>query len=126
MPAHFHPGTIMQTQPNAGLPSDSPSPAHRADELTRRRLMQLAVAGAVAGSLQTPAISRAAQKLPELSPGIKISLQVPTNPGDDDFPFARQLGVEYLSVPSGGTASTLDNFRKWKTSAEQVGLKVWN
>jgi len=88
--------------------------------------MKAAVAGAVAGTLGTPAVSKAAAKYEEWAPGIKISLQVPTNPGEEDFTFAKQLGVEYLSVPSGGEASTVDNFRKWKDAAEQAGVKVWN
>ena len=50
-------------------------------EPTRRRIIKLAVAGAVAANLQSPPAARAAEKLPDLSPGIKISLQVPTDPG---------------------------------------------
>ena len=84
----------METQPN-GEDHSSLSP-HSANELTRRRLMKLAVAGAVAANLHAPAVSHAAEKLPELSPGIKISLQVQSNPGEEELQFARQLGVEYL------------------------------
>lgn len=90
--------------------------------------MKIAVAGAVAGHLQRPHIASAAIALPELSPGIKISLQTTANPSEEEFQFARQLGVEYLSVPSGGAAAapTVDNFRKWKTVAAGAGLTVWN
>ncbi|HSZ57075.1 MAG TPA: mannonate dehydratase [Tepidisphaeraceae bacterium] len=88
--------------------------------------MKLAVAGAVAGQLELPRAASAAATLPELSPGIKISLQVPTDPNEQEFQFARQLGVEYLSVPSGGDSATLENFRRWKAAAERAGLIVWN
>lgn len=110
------------------LQSQSASSApHPANELTRRRLMKLAVAGAVAANLHEPAAARgAAGKLPELAPGIKISLQVPTDPNEEELQFARQLGVEYLSIPSGGAAATVENFKRWKANAEAAGLKVWN
>jgi mannonate dehydratase len=125
MSAHFiQGGPNMQNHP--GTEDHSQNNPQSSSELTRRKLMKLAVAGVVAGNLLEPSTSRAADKLPELSPGIKISLQVPPNPGEEYFTFARQLGVEYLSVPSGGAAATLENFRKWKTSAEHAGLQVWN
>jgi len=88
--------------------------------------MKAAVAGAVATTITHPSPATAAPKYEEWPPGIKISLQVPANPGEEDFTFAKQLGVEYLSVPSGGNASTLENFRRWKDTAEQAGVKVWN
>jgi len=34
-----------------------------------------------------------------LSPGIKISLQIPGDFTAEDLVFARQLGVEYVSIP---------------------------
>jgi len=51
---------------------------------------------------------------------------VSTNPGDEDLLFARQLGVEYVSLPSGGDQATLENFLRWKERIEAAGLKVWN
>ena len=57
---------------------------------------------------------------------MKISLQVPTDPGEEDLQFARQLGIEYVSIPSGGSQATLENFRRWKKRVEDAGLKVWN
>ena len=55
---------------------------------TRRDFALTALAGAAA-----PAAPKKA--LEPLPPGIKISLQVPTNPSDDDLVFAKQLGVEW-------------------------------
>ena len=46
---------------------------------------------------------RAARRpLDPLSPGIKISLQIPADFTADDLVFARQLGVEYVSIPTVG------------------------
>jgi mannonate dehydratase len=87
--------------------------------------MKITVAGAVAGALELARESHAAP-LPELSPGIKISLQTPTNPGKEEFQFARQLGVEYLSIPSGGANATPENYKQWTSAARQAGLTVWN
>jgi mannonate dehydratase len=88
---------------------------------TRRDLARLAIGGAMA-----PLAAGGAKKLPELPPGIKISLQVPTDPGDEDLQFAKQLGVEYLNIPTGGDNATLENFVRLKNKVEAAGLKVWN
>jgi mannonate dehydratase len=93
---------------------------------TRRGFLRLAVAGAVAGSLPVRAEAGGAAALEELSPGIKISLQVPADPGGEDLQFARQLGVDWVSIPSGGDQATAENFRRWKERVEAAGLKVWN
>jgi mannonate dehydratase len=114
----------MENQPQSA--DCSSSRAQHSEQLTRRGLMKLAVAGAVAGGLELPRVSRAATSLPELLPGIKISLQTPTDPSEEEFQFARELGVQYLSVPSGGTMATVENYRKWTTAAQRAGLTVWN
>jgi mannonate dehydratase len=61
-----------------------------------------------------------------LSPGIKLSVQLPTEPSGDDLAFVRQLGVQYVNIPTGGEASTLENFQRLKAKVEAVGLRVWN
>jgi mannonate dehydratase len=92
----------------------------------RRRFLQLAAAGVVAAGATRPRALRAAAALEPLTPGIKVTLQVSSNPGDEDLRFALQMGVEYVSIPSGGSRATLENFRKWKERVEAAGLKVWN
>ncbi len=94
--------------------------------LTRRVFLKAAAAGAVAGNTLGAAAARPVKKLEELPPGIKISLQVSGEPGDEDIRFARQLGVEYVNIPSGGDKATLENFRRWRERIEAAGLKVWN
>ncbi len=94
---------------------------------TRRTFAKLAVS-AVAGNALAPLVARArtAKTLPQLSPGIKVSLQIPTDPADEDLQFARQLGVEYVSIPTGGDKATLENFLRLRQKVEAAGLKVWN
>lgn len=62
--------------------------------------------------------------LDPLAPGIKISLQIPTDFTAEDLAFARQLGVEYVSIPTRG--GTHETFARHKQRVEAAGLKVAN
>src|SRR5262245_47133492 len=95
---------------------------------SRRAFLGALAGGAAAGAAWTSraVAAREAAKLPELSPDIKISLQVPTDPSAADLQFARQMGVEYVSIPTGGDRATLENFVRLKERVEAAGLKVWN
>jgi mannonate dehydratase len=68
----------------------------------------------------------ARKPLPELAPGVKVSLQIPTDAPDQDLQFAQQLGVEYVNIPTGGDRATLETFVQLKHKVEAAGLKVWN
>jgi len=92
---------------------------------TRRTFAKLA-ASVAAGTALGPLAARPAKKLAELPPGIKISLQIPTDPSDEDLQFTRQLGVEYVNIPTGGERATLENFLRLKQKVEAARLKVWN
>jgi mannonate dehydratase len=95
--------------------------------MTRRTFSKIALTGALAKTaIASPAQQQVHHPLQELTPGVKISLQVPTDPGGEDLQFARQIGVEYVSIPSGGSQATLENFRRWKKRVDDAGLKVWN
>jgi mannonate dehydratase len=88
---------------------------------TRRAFTNLAAAAPLIGA-------SAAQKRPieKLEPGIKISVQIPTNPSDEDLTFVKQLGVGYVNIPVGGERATLETFIDLKRRVEAAGLKVWN
>ena len=62
--------------------------------------------------------------LDPLSPGIKISLQIPGDFTAEDLVFAKQLGVEYVSIPTRG--GTYETFARNKERALAAGLKVAN
>jgi mannonate dehydratase len=121
----------MEKSPRSGTPGGTAAaqPAAPAG-LTRRAFLEAAAAGAAAGAAWTPApgggLPEAGRKLEELSPGIKVTLQVSSSPGEQDFQFARQLGVEHLSIPSGGAEATRENFLRWRKEIEAAGLKLWN
>lgn len=66
----------------------------------------------------------AKQALQPLSPGIKISLQIAADFKDDDLTFGRQLGINYVSIPTAG--GTYETFASHKKRVEAAGLKVAN
>ena len=94
--------------------------------MTRRTFVAAALgAAAVAGGCASP-LARSTGKLAPLPPGVKITLQIPTDPADEDLQFARQLGVDYVAIPTGGERATLETFVSLRQKVEAAGLKVWN
>lgn len=66
----------------------------------------------------------AKRALEPLSPGVKITLQIPASFTDEDLAFAKQMGVGYVAV---GTANgTYEDFASIKQRVEAGGLKVAN
>jgi mannonate dehydratase len=94
-------------------------PARKDPSWTRRDFAKAAL-GALAA---LPAFG-CASRPPRNSPGIKISLQLPGEFTDDDLLFARQMGVDYVSVPTktGGFEALAEIRRR----VEAGGLKVAN
>ena len=84
---------------------------------SRREFARIAALGglALSGCATSPGRSSAP---------IKISLQIPTDFTDDDLVFARQLGVDYVSIPT--KTSTVETFVGFKKRVEAAGLKVAN
>lgn len=77
-------------------------------------------------SLALAAMAPARKPLEPLAPGVKISLQIPAEPADDDLRFAQQIGVGYVNIPSGGPSSGYELYARLKSRVEAAGLKVWN
>lgn len=62
--------------------------------------------------------------LPPLSPGAKITWQMPSDFNDEDLQFAHQIGVSYVNTgTSGGTYETFADIKK---RVEAAGLMVSN
>ena len=70
--------------------------------------------------------AKTVSKLEPLTPGIKVSLQLPTDPTPEDLQFTKQLGVEYVNIPTGGERATLETFVTLKKRVDDAGLKIWN
>ncbi|MFB3829852.1 MAG: mannonate dehydratase [Bryobacteraceae bacterium] len=87
--------------------------------MNRRTFHAAALGGAAA-------LAAPARKLEPFAPGIKVSLQIPTEPSAEDLQFARQLGVGWVNIPTGGERATAENFVRLKQKVEAAGLQVWN
>lgn len=86
----------------------------------RREFIQAIIAGSVLAARG----SAAKKTLEPLSPGIKITLQIPNQFEDEDLTFAKQIGVNYVAIPTAG--GTYDTFVQMKSRVESAGLKVSN
>ena len=89
--------------------------------MTTRREFGWALAAGGALALRVKA---ARAPLEPLSPGIKISLQIPGNFNDEDLQFAKQIGVRFVSIPTAG--GTYETFVDFKRRVEAAGLQVAN
>ena len=91
----------------------------------RREFGRLALSGAAAAAVSLPRAGAAGPEAKSGS-GIKLSVQVPGDPSDEDLRFVAQLGVEYVNIPSGGDSATLENYLHLRRKVETAGLKIWN
>lgn len=82
------------------------------------------VRGAVGAGLSTLTLASGKRPLEPLSPGIKITLQIPTDFTNEDLTFARQMGLQYVTVGTAG--GTYETFASHKERIEAAGLKVTN
>jgi mannonate dehydratase len=95
-------------------------------DASRRQFAKLALTGSFAGaSLFTDPVS-ASPKIYTNAPGIKISIQVGSDPTPEDLQFVSELGAEYVSIWTDGKLATLENYQRLIYNVESAGLKVWN
>jgi mannonate dehydratase len=92
----------------------------------RREFGKMALLGAAAGASILSSGRDSAAKISKNSPGIKLSVQMPSDPSDEDLQFVKQLGVGYVNIPTGGENSTAENFLRLRQKVESAGLKIWN
>jgi mannonate dehydratase len=99
----------------------------------RREFAKLALIGALGGTGLFAPNRQVEAKLANFSPGIKIALQLGADPSlgepaqlDQDLQFAKQLGVEYVSIWVHANRATYDYFVGVRERVEAAGLKVWN
>src|SRR5712692_6161506 len=85
-----------------------------------KALLGTALSAAAAQAQQKPRASR------PWPPGIKISVQMPTDPSAEDLQFVNQLGAHYVNIPTSGDKANYENFIRLKNKVETAGLRVWN
>lgn len=93
----------------------------------RRQFVKSVLAGALGpAGLGSRAREGRAVTLHPIPPGIKIAVQMPGDPSDEDLQFVQQLGVEYVTIWTSGESATYENFVRLRKKVEGAGLKVWN
>ena len=80
----------------------------------RRRFGKLALGGAIGGAALLNRAAMASAVIHENPPGIKLSVQVGSDPTDEDLQFVRQLGAEYVNIWTNTGTANLDNFLRLK------------
>jgi mannonate dehydratase len=93
---------------------------------TRRAFSKAALAGALGGPSLFSLAKDSLAEIPKIAPGIKICVQSPPVPTDDDLLFLKQLGVKYVSVGSSPELRTAEGFTQIKQRYASAGVDVWN
>lgn len=113
------------------MDDNRPEPAVAAKNLTRRGFLRDTTAVSV-GSL-LPGLRAIAGTDPSLSAdsrmvlegGPKVALQMSPEPTDSDLEFARQMGVEYVVLWTGGANANYDYFASRRELFGKAGLKIY-
>ena len=92
----------------------------------RRKFGKLALAGALGGTALLSRVRQGVAKLHDLPQGIKIAVQLSSDPNDEDLQFVKQLGAEYVTIWVHANEATYENFARLRAKVEGAGLKVWN
>jgi mannonate dehydratase len=93
---------------------------------TRRAFSKFALAGAMGGPALFASARTGSAEVPKIKPGIKICIQSPAVPTDDDLLLIKQLGVEYVSVGSTPELRTAAGFKQIVQRYASAGITVWN
>ena len=91
--------------------------------LERREFARLALGALGAAALAGRDVS--AQARPG-TPGIKLCVQSPATPTDEQLLFLKQLGAQYVSVGSTPELRTAEGFLQIKKRYADAGITVWN
>ncbi|HMD96416.1 MAG TPA: mannonate dehydratase [Terriglobia bacterium] len=84
------------------------------------------LAGAAGGAALLASAGTRAAAIHQNTPGIKISVQSPAVPTDDDLLFLKQLGAEYVSVGAPPELRPAEGFLQIKKRYASGGITVWN
>ena len=92
----------------------------------RREFGKTVLGVALGGAAFSASEGTASAVIHQNAPGIKISVQSPATPTDDDLLFLKQLGAGYVSVGSPPELRTAEGFIQIKKRYASVGITVWN
>ena len=92
----------------------------------RRELGKKVLGATLGGAAVLSAIGSGAATTHLNAPGVKISVQSPAVPTDDDLLFLRQLGAQYVSVGAPPELRTAEGFLQIKKRYASASITVWN
>ena len=92
----------------------------------RRRFAKLALTGGLAGAAMFADPVPGTPKMYANAPGIKLSVQVGSDPTPEDLQFVRELGGEYVNIWTDAKTANLENYQRLIYNVESARLKVWN
>jgi mannonate dehydratase len=102
------------------------STVNAGSNLARREFGKRVLAGAVGGAAFLASAGKGTATVHPNAPGVKICVQSPAVPTDDDLLFLKQLGAEYVSVGSTPELRTAEGFIQIKQRYASAGITVWN
>ena len=120
-PYSFLLGVVMSMPENPNRPLGEAS-----FDPQRRKFAKLALIGALGGTALLGRARPSAAKIHDLPPGIKIAVQLNSDPSEEDLQFVKQLGAEYVTIWVHADEATYENFRRLREKVEAAGLRVWN
>src|SRR5579872_1684941 len=92
----------------------------------RRRFAKLALTGGLAGAAMLADPRAGAPKIYDNAAGIKLSVQMPSDPTPEDLQFVRELGGKYVNIWTDAKSANLENYQRLIYNVEAAGLKVLN
>lgn len=90
-------------------------------KMARRDLGRMAF-----GALGAAYLERASAVVHKVTPGIKLCVQSPAKPSDEQLLFLQQLGAEYVSVGSPPDLRTAEGFEQIRKRYADAKITVWN
>lgn len=90
--------------------------------IARRDFARMAMGTFGAAALAGPA----AAVVQQVAPGIKLCVQSPATPSDEQLLFLKQLGAQHVSVGSTPELRTAEGFAQIRKRYADAGVTVWN
>src|ERR1039457_2454199 len=78
----------------------------------RRRFAKLALTGGLAGAAMLADPKPGTPKMYEEAAGMKLSVQMPSDPTPEDLQFVRELGGEYVNIWTDAKSANLENLHR--------------
>jgi mannonate dehydratase len=92
----------------------------------RREFGRMALTGTLGAAALVGSAGNASAAVHQNKPGIKLCAQSSAKPTDEQLLFLKQIGAEYVSVPSSPDLRTTEGFMQITKRYADAGITVWN